>query len=82
MKEFGSDFHYVESTGEGETLFDYFPKANLYANGRQAIQELIVQERWKRIWMPEYFCYEIIDSIKKNDIQICFYNDNQMNVMK
>lgn len=28
--------------------------------------------------MPEYFCYEIIDSIKKNDIEICFYNDNPL----
>lgn len=78
MKEFGSDFHYVGSTGNGKTLFDFFPRANFYANGRQAIGALILQEKWKRIWMPEYFCYEIIDSIKKNDIEICFYNDNPL----
>ena len=78
MKEFGSDFHYVKSIGNGKTLFDIFPKANLYANGRQAIDALILQEKWKRIWMPEYFCYEIIDSIKKNDIEICFYSDNPL----
>lgn len=78
MKEFGSDFHYIESEGGGKTLFDYFPIANLYATGRQTIQALILQEKWKRIWMPEYFCYEIIDSIKNNGIEICFYNDNPL----
>lgn len=78
MKEFGSDFHYVDSCGMGKTLFDFFPKSNLYANGRQAIQALIFQNNWKRIWMPEYFCYEIIDSIKKTDIQVVFYKDNPL----
>jgi hypothetical protein len=78
MKEFGSDFHYVESIGEGKSLFDFFPIANLYANGRHAIQALIYQNKWKRIWMPEYFCYDIIDSIKKTGIHITFYKDNPL----
>jgi len=78
MKEFGSDFHYVESVGVGKTLFDYFPNASFYANGRQSLQQLITQNKWKRIWIPEYFCYVIVDSIKKNDIQICFYKDNPL----
>ncbi|MPM20697.1 hypothetical protein SDC9_67133 [bioreactor metagenome] len=78
MKEFGSDFHYIEAVRNNPTLFDLYPKSNLYANGRQAIQALISHEGWKRIWMPDYFCYEIINAIKKIDIQICFYHDNPL----
>ncbi len=78
MKEFGSDFHYVDSKGDEIVLFNYFPEANLYATGRHTIQALILQEKWKRIWMPDYFCYEVIDSIKKTDIQVFFYDDNPL----
>lgn len=78
MKEFGSDFHYIEPDKNIYTFFDLYHGSNLYANGRQAIQALIFHTGWKRIWMPDYFCYEIIDAIKKIDIQICYYPDNPL----
>lgn len=37
----------------------------LLADGRQCIVALIRQYGWKRIWMPDYFCYEVM-----------FYEDN------
>ena len=37
--------------------------------------DLIEQEGWKRIWIPAYFCYEVVDSIKKTGVEIAFYND-------
>jgi len=78
MKEFGSDFHYIEPDSNSHTFFDHYKRSNLYANGRHAIQALISYAGWKRIWMPDYFCYEIIDAIKKIDIQICYYPDNPL----
>lgn len=78
MKEFGSDFHYIEPDKNKDTLFDFYKDVNLYANGRQAIQALIYNERWGRIWMPDYFCYDITKAIGEIGIQICFYEDNPL----
>lgn len=77
MKEFGSDFHYIDTYHSARThLTDIYSNAVLLADGRQCIVALIRQYEWKRIWMPEYFCYEVIDSIKvATSIDIAFYHD-------
>lgn len=76
MKEFGSDFHYIQDLKESDTEYLLPSDARFYVNGRQAIQDLISFKKWKRIWMPEYFCYEIIGSIKETGIEVDFYYDN------
>ncbi len=80
MKEFGSDFHYVESCNSGRAhLTDVFRGAMLLADGRQCIVALIRQYGWRRLWMPDYFCYEVIDTIKKQtNIEVLFYEDNPL----
>lgn len=77
MKEFGSDFHLINSfTSEQGHLTDMYRDAVLMADGRQCIEVLIRQFRWKRLWMPEYFCYNIIEYLQKNTgIDISFYTD-------
>ena len=80
MKEFGSDFHFIDSYDSCRAhLTDVFRGAWLLADGRQCIVVLICQYGWKRIWMPDYFCYEVIDTIKKlTGIEIMFYEDNPL----
>lgn len=75
MKEFGSDFHYIP-------VSDFLREKNtqeapyqFYANGRQAIQALIAHQQWKRIWIPEYFCYDVVYSIRSTGIEVVFYPD-------
>ena len=46
-----------------------------YANGRQCIKALIEQNGWQRIWMPQYFCYEVIETIKTTGVEIIYYVD-------
>lgn len=77
MKEFGSDFHYIDTCNSGRAhLTNVFNGATLLADGRQCIVVLIRQYGWKRLWMPEYFCYNIIEYLQKNTgIDIAFYND-------
>lgn len=76
MKEFGSDFHFQKDYLSKSThLDDIYPNAYFLANGRMCICTLIKQYEWKRIWIPEYFCYEVIESIRKTGIDICFYSD-------
>lgn len=84
MKEFGSDFHYIESFNSGRAhLTDVIRGATLLADGRQCIVALIRQSGWNRIWMPDYFCYEVIDTIKKQtDIEVVFYEDSPLHESK
>ena len=66
MKEFGSDFHFVNSGCQGCNHFADFPSNfSLFADGRQFIEALIRENGWKRLWMPEYFCYNIIEYLQK-----------------
>ena len=75
MKEFGSDFHYIHPTGGSNTLRDFFPSANYYADGRQALIDLYRSQGWQRLWVPEYFCYEVIASLKDAGLELAFYVD-------
>ena len=78
MIEFGSDFHFIDTYNSGRAhLTDVHRDATLLADGRQCIVVLIRQYGWKRIWMPDYFCYEVIDTIKEQTgIEVMFYEDN------
>lgn len=76
MKEFGSDFHFIAPTpGAEKTLYDFYPRANLYADGRQALIHLYQNQGWQRLWIPEYFCYEVVESLKQAGLDIRFYTD-------
>ena len=77
MKEFGSDFHYIDSYFSGRAhLTDVYRNATMMADGRQCVVALIRQNGWKRLWMPEYFCYEVIETIKQQtEAEIKYYHD-------
>ncbi len=76
MKEFGSDFHFISpQTYSGKGLGDYYPDAVYYADGRQALIDLYRQNGWKRLWVPEYFCYEVLRSVEREGIHLKFYLD-------
>lgn len=76
MKEFGSDFHYISSfQGKNNTLKDFYSQANYYADGRQALIHLYHSQGWQRLWIPEYFCYEVVESLKQAGLDLRFYAD-------
>lgn len=77
MQEYGSDFHCVYSYQSRRAhLTDVYREAWYMADGRQCVIALVRQYGWKRIWMPEYFCYEVIESLRQmTDIEIVFYQD-------
>lgn len=77
MKEFGSDFHYIRDfQGPANTLYDFYPKTNYYADGRQALIHLYHSQGWERLWVPEYFCYDVIASLKQAGLDLRFYTDH------
>lgn len=76
MIEFGSDFHYISGfQGTGNTLGDFYPHANYYADGRQALIHIYHSQGWQRLWVPEYFCYEVVESLKQAGLNLMFYAD-------
>lgn len=76
MKEFGSDFQYISGfQGKGNTLGDSYPHANYYADGRQALIHLYQAQGWQRLWVPEYFCYEVVESLEQAGLNLVFYTD-------
>lgn len=77
MREFGSDFHQVTDYQiRNAYLKDLYPDAHLLADGRHGIESLIKQYRWRRLWVPEYFCYNIIQYIQhKTGVEVSFYCD-------
>lgn len=77
MIEFGSDFHYVESVYQANsTIGTIFPSAQYYADGRMALIALYQSQGWQRLWMPEYFCYDVIESLKQAGLDLRFYADH------
>lgn len=78
MKEFGSDFHSIakyQNTGKAD-LTRIIRDATYLADGRQGLILVIRQEGWKRLWVPEYFCYEVLEAVEKNtDVKLVYYAD-------
>lgn len=82
MKEFGSDFHKcdIEFRGDSNILSSELGDIRYYASGRLALEALMIQERWTRIWIPSYFCYEVIEHIGNLGIKVELYGDNPIEI--
>lgn len=83
MKEFGSDFHRIDTNftiadTDGLSLWNYYGCRNEYACGRHAIDAILAFKGWKRIWIPAYFCYEVIGHIKSIGMEVVLYDDNPL----
>ena len=78
MEEFGSDFHFIDGYKGLGVFFQQHSDALFYATGRHALEALYKHERWKRIWIPDYFCYEVIAYLLKSGMDVAFYNDNPL----
>ncbi len=76
MIEFGSDYHLCgENYMKLNASCDFWQDKRLYACGRHALGALIQYNGWKRIWVPAYFCYEVIEYIEALNIEVILYND-------
>lgn len=79
MKEFGSDFHRCDHDFRGASNYlDVMGCTRLYACGRHAIDAIVKHGGWKRIWMPAYFCYEVMGHLR-NQFEVVLYDDSPLN---
>lgn len=76
MIEFGSDFHAVDDYYVNISNFvKFFQEPVFYGSGRQAIIDICIQNKYKKLWIPQYFCYEVIASIRNSGVEVVFYDD-------
>lgn len=79
MKEFGSDYHKITKFHGDHPDCPIQRKYQLYSCGRQALENLIICQRFKRIWFPDYYCHEIIEYIsRRTGVAVRFYQDNPL----
>ena len=78
-KEYGSDFHRCDHDFRGASNFiDVMGCTRMYACGRHAIDAIIKHGGWKRIWVPAYFCYEVIGHLMEQ-FEVVLYDDSPLN---
>lgn len=74
--EYGSDFHFIDGfIIEHSNFLSLYRNIELYACGRHPIIDICNQSEYKRLWVPQYFCYDVISSIQNFGINIQFYVD-------
>ena len=84
MVEFGSDFYIMQSTCyfsndlNKNVLYEVYSDVREYANGRHALEALCKFKGWNRIWIPAYFCYEVIEYLKNVGIKVSLYDDHPL----
>ena len=77
-REYGSDFHWIDF----EQDLPKYPwiKPCFTGSGRDAIRLLLMfgktQLGWKRIWIPTYYCPQVVQAIISTGIQTKRYNDS------
>ncbi len=82
--EHGSDFSWEFYQNKDINKNQLFDKSLILGTGRCALKLLISwgksQKNWNRIWVPTYFCSEVIESIVSTGLRTEFYLDDPNNI--
>lgn len=71
--EFGSDFHKIEDLTKGYSILEIIGECNLYADGRQALEDILINENINTVWLPSYYCHESVEGVRKIGVEVKFY---------
>ncbi len=84
VKEWGSDFHYVtdDSIRNPTDADPFFQDAALFFSGRSALLALldwgIAEKKWKKVYVPSYYCQEVYGFLENNGIVLEKYPCNPL----
>lgn len=78
-KEFGSDYHLIRHESVPNMI--EFPSNSIFlGSGREALllllEEKTLNRKWRRIFVPEYYCEDVLKAIANIDIEKVFYAEN------
>lgn len=72
--EIGSEFHFIDLP-PGETL--PWPRPSVwFALGRDALTAALETQRCTRLWVPDFFCWPVVDAWRRAGIEIYSYEDD------
>ena len=74
--EYGSDYHFCTNAIGNPVTNITACKSSFFGNCRHALQHLLSSHSWKRIWLPFYYCYDVVDAIRETGIHVSFYADS------
>ena len=77
--EHGSDFHLLEASGGNRLPAPWGGDAIALGSGRGALLLLIRHGRatrgWRRLWLPSYFCQDVVALLAEEEILLASYPD-------
>jgi len=80
--ELGSFFHWMSPDSAGTTLHPWSRANVLCASGRDALRILIehglAKHGWKRLYVPCYYCREVVASLVSTGIEVRLYSDGPL----
>lgn len=77
--EHGSEFHWPTYEVARSVVQPWGSAARLVGSGRDALALLVEYGRairgWRRLWVPSYYCPEVISNVLSTGIQCALYSD-------
>ncbi len=66
FREYGGEFTADDATraaavAPGPGVVEIHASASLWGSGRAALRALLLERKWKRVWIPSYLCAEVKD---------------------
>ena len=76
--EYGSEFHFVRESAERPTSMPWGDAHVLTGSGRDALRSLILlgmaERGWTSLWVPSYFCQEVVSGVVATGIAVRTYH--------
>ena len=72
--EHGSEFHWPSFAPE-PAASEPWRQGSLWNTGRDALRALVVERGWRRLWIPSYFCQDVVRSILSTGVETPVYAD-------
>jgi hypothetical protein len=84
--EFGSEYHWMGTENNPTNVPYPWGAQGIYVScGRDAISVLLrhgmKQRGWKRIWVPSYYCHQVLNSINGTGIIVQYYDFNPVSIL-
>lgn len=80
--EQGSDFHLEIESGTETGTLPWGESVLLFGSGRDALRALLehgaLVRGWKRLWIPSYFCQDVLPTLFSSKLAVLTYPDNPL----
>lgn len=77
--EYGSEFHWLSFQNISVDLAPWSNRGSFWGSGRDALRALIsygrTARKWRRLWVPSYFCQDVMLALLNTGIKLVVYPD-------